>query len=124
MRETWVQSLGWEDLLEKGKSTQLQHPGLESSMDCIVHGVPKSQTRLSKFNLRRELSIERQHRLELVRAVHARPAESETWGRESAAWCWCSNLRTAGLRAAEMEADCGHLCGPITGTDLPLKHYI
>ena len=22
MRETWVQSLGWEDLLEKGKATQ------------------------------------------------------------------------------------------------------
>ena len=30
MRETWVQSLGWEDPLEKGKATQLQYSGLES----------------------------------------------------------------------------------------------
>ena len=29
MRETWVQSLGWEDSLEKEKAT-----GLENSMDC------------------------------------------------------------------------------------------
>ena len=35
MQETWVQSLGWEDLLEKGKSTHLQDSGLENSMDCI-----------------------------------------------------------------------------------------
>ena len=38
MWETWVRSLGWEDPLEKGK------PTLENSMDCIVHGVAKSQT--------------------------------------------------------------------------------
>ena len=37
MRETWVQSLGWEDPLEKGYL--LQYSGLESSMDWIVHGV-------------------------------------------------------------------------------------
>ena len=40
MQETWVQSLGWEDPLEKGN-------GLENSMDCIVHGVAKSWTQLS-----------------------------------------------------------------------------
>ena len=44
MRETWVQFLGWDDLLEKG-SYSLQYSGLENSMDCIVHGVAKSQTR-------------------------------------------------------------------------------
>ena len=38
MRETWVQSRGWEDPLEKGKATQLQYSGLENSMDCIIHG--------------------------------------------------------------------------------------
>ena len=42
--ETWVRSLGWEDALEKGYS------GLEKSMDCTVHGVEKSQTRLSDFH--------------------------------------------------------------------------
>ena len=43
MRETWVQSLGWEDLLEKGIP-------LGNSVDCIVHGVAKRWTRLSKFH--------------------------------------------------------------------------
>ena len=43
IQETWVSSLGWEDPLEKGN-------GLENSMDCIVHGVTKSWTRLSDFH--------------------------------------------------------------------------
>ena len=42
-RETWVQSLGWEDPME-GKGYPLQYSGLENFMDCIVHGVTKSQT--------------------------------------------------------------------------------
>ena len=33
----------------EGKGYSLQHSGLESSMDCIVHGVTKSQARLSDF---------------------------------------------------------------------------
>ena len=33
----------------EGKGYPLQCSGLENSMDCIVHGVPKSQTRLSDF---------------------------------------------------------------------------
>ena len=37
MQETWVLSLCWEDPLEK-------YSGLESSTDCIVHRVTKSQT--------------------------------------------------------------------------------
>ena len=32
------------------KGYPLQYSGLESSMDCIVHGVTKSQTRLSNFH--------------------------------------------------------------------------
>ena len=47
VRETWAQSLGWEDPLGKGNSYPLQCSGLENSMNCIVHGVAKSQTRLS-----------------------------------------------------------------------------
>ena len=57
MRETWVPSLGWEDPLEKGKypgrlgySRIFQYPGLENSVDCIVHGAAKSQTGLSAFH--------------------------------------------------------------------------
>ena len=33
----------------KGKGYPLQYSGLENSMDCIVHGVTKSRTRLSNF---------------------------------------------------------------------------
>ena len=47
MRGTWVQSLGWEDALEKGKSYPLQYSGLENPMGCMVPGVTKSQTLLS-----------------------------------------------------------------------------
>ena len=32
-----------------GNSYPLQYSGLENSMDCIVHGVAKSQTQLSNF---------------------------------------------------------------------------
>ena len=49
MQETWVQSLSWEDPLEKETSYPLQHSCLENSMDrgswwATVHGVTKSQT--------------------------------------------------------------------------------
>ena len=33
----------------EGNSYLLQYSGLENSMDCIVHGVTKSQTQLSNF---------------------------------------------------------------------------
>ena len=42
MQETWVQSLDWEDPLEKEKAYPFQYSGLENSMDCIIHGVAKS----------------------------------------------------------------------------------
>ena len=45
--ETWVQSLGLEDPLKKGKATHSQYPDLENSTDSIIHGVTKNQTRLS-----------------------------------------------------------------------------
>ena len=50
MQETWVRSLGWEDPPGEGKGSPLQYSGLENSMDCIVHGVAKSWTRLSDFH--------------------------------------------------------------------------
>ena len=34
----------------EGKGCPLQDSGLENSMDCIVHGVAKSWTRLSDFH--------------------------------------------------------------------------
>ena len=47
MQETWVQSLGLEDLLVKGKSIR------SSILACRipwVHGVAKSQSRLSELH--------------------------------------------------------------------------
>ena len=44
MQETWVRSLGWKDPLEKGTGYPLQCPGLENSMDGVVHGATKSRT--------------------------------------------------------------------------------
>ena len=44
MRETWVQSLGWEDSPGEEKGYPLQYSGLENSMDYAVHGVAKTRT--------------------------------------------------------------------------------
>ena len=46
MRDAWVQSLGWEDPLGKGKANPFQYSGLENSKGCIVLRVAKSQTQL------------------------------------------------------------------------------
>ena len=34
----------------EGKGDQLQYSGLENSVDCILHGVPKTWTQLSDFH--------------------------------------------------------------------------
>ena len=46
MQETWVQSLGWEDPLEKGKAT---HSSI-LAWRILVHGVTKIWTQLSDFH--------------------------------------------------------------------------
>ena len=38
MWETWVQPLGWEDPLEKGRAYPLQYSALENSMDYSIWG--------------------------------------------------------------------------------------
>ena len=52
MQETWVQALSWEDPLEKGMATHFSILAWRIPMDkgawhVTVHGVAKSQTRLS-----------------------------------------------------------------------------
>ena len=42
---------------EEGKGYPLQYSGPENSMDCIVHGLAKSQTRLSNFHFHSHLKI-------------------------------------------------------------------
>ena len=41
----------------EGKGCRLQYSGLENSMDCVVHGVTKSQTRLSDFQFQVALVV-------------------------------------------------------------------
>ena len=54
MWETWIWSLASIPVLGRspgeGKGYPLQYSSLENSMGCIVHGVPKSWTRLSHFH--------------------------------------------------------------------------
>ena len=54
----------------EGNGFPLQYSGLENSMDCIVHGVPNTQTRLSDFHFGASL---------LAQLVKNPPAIWETW---------------------------------------------
>ena len=52
MQEIWVQSLGWEDPLEEGITTHSnilaqRIPTDRGAWQATVHGVAKSQTKLS-----------------------------------------------------------------------------
>ena len=52
MRDSWVQSLDWEDPLEEGTTTHSSTLAWRIPIDrgawqAIVHGVTKSQTQLS-----------------------------------------------------------------------------
>ena len=49
-QETWVQSLGQEDPLEKGMATHSSILAWRIPRTVLVHGVTKSQTRLSNFH--------------------------------------------------------------------------
>ena len=53
MRETWVQSLGWEDPLEKGTATHSSILAWRTPWTLLVHGVTKNRTQLSSFHFHR-----------------------------------------------------------------------
>ena len=61
MRETWVLSLGWKDPPGEGNGYPLQYSGLENSLDCIVHAVPKNWTRLSNFQSNNKMATCSRH---------------------------------------------------------------
>ena len=51
MWKTWIGKVpGLGRSPGEGNGYPLQYSGLENSMDCIVHGVARSQTRLSDFH--------------------------------------------------------------------------
>ena len=54
MQETWVQSLGWEEPLEKGKATLSSILAWRVPWTVIIHGVANSWTRLSDFHFHLE----------------------------------------------------------------------
>ena len=56
MRKTWVQSLGWEDPLEKGKATYSNILAWRIPW-TTVHGIAKSWTQLSDLHFQREQYI-------------------------------------------------------------------
>ena len=56
MQETWVQSLGWEDLLKWGNVTHSSMPIWRIPW-TVVHEVAKSQTGLSNFHFHHSLTI-------------------------------------------------------------------
>ena len=81
---------------EEGKGYTRQYSGLENSMDCIVHGVTKSRTRLSNFHLIVDLASQ------VVLVVKNLPASSghagdsgsiSGWGRSlGEGMATCSNI--------------------------------
>ena len=70
----------------EGKGYPLQYSGLEISMDCIVHGITKSQTQLSDFDF---ISLHTMYECEswiIKKAEYQRIDAFELW-------CWRRLLR-------------------------------
>ena len=65
----------------EGKGSPLQYSGLENSKDYIVHGVTKSQTRLSDFHSLKRLSINNEKTSLVTQMIKNPPAMRETWAR-------------------------------------------
>ena len=64
MRENWVQFLGWEDPLEEGRTTHSSILAWRISMErgtqwATVHGVAKSQTRMSTLTQTHRTHLQR-----------------------------------------------------------------
>ena len=65
----------------EGKGYPLQYTGLENCMDCIVHGVAKSCTRLSDFHsLTHEILVSREEEKRIL-AEQATYSKSQRWER-------------------------------------------
>ena len=62
----------------EGKGYPLQYSGLENSMDCIVHGVAKSWTRLDDFHFHNDVHILLSRTCEYVR-VRGKGNEGCRW---------------------------------------------
>jgi len=66
-----------KNFLSYRKSYPLQYSGLENSMDCVVQGVAKSQTRLSDFHFRASLVAQSVKNLPVVQETRVRSLGQE-----------------------------------------------
>ena len=73
MRETWVQSWGWEDPLEKGKTYSLQYCSLENSMDSPWGRKESDTTEQLSLSGGKHISIVRLVREYFLKAVLVSP---------------------------------------------------
>ena len=105
MQETWVQSLDWEDPLEKGKYSGegriLQYSGLENFIDCVVHGVTKNGIRLSNFHFSFSYSLSILSFLLLNSFCSLSPSSFLSYFITS----WFLPTRKVGHQALEVEQD-------------------
>ena len=76
MWEIWVQSLGWEDLLEKGKTTHSSILAWRIPW-TTVHGVAKSWTRLSNFHFHFHMTLQ-SHSWACIWRIYAESIWSES----------------------------------------------
>ena len=125
MQETWLRSLGWEGTLEKGKAT---HSGILSWKIPIdrgpwwatVHGVAKSQTRLSDYA---------QHvtPLFLLWGLHWVLEMSEMCGSlwQGALW-WVRKSRGVPVMVPLNKPRCGHFLAlwPWASHTVPEPHFL
>ena len=79
MRETWVQSRGWEDPLEKGKAYPLQYCGLENSMDSPWGRKESDTTEQLSLSGGKHISIVRLVREYFLKEVTSIPSLEMKW---------------------------------------------
>ena len=78
MWETQVWSPGWKDPPGEGKGFLLQYSGLENSMDCTVHRVAKTWTRLSDFHFQL-IDFRQRYENDFMRKEKEFSSTNDTW---------------------------------------------
>ena len=79
VRETWVQSLGWEDPLEKERAYPLQYSGLENSMDSPWGRKESDTTEQLSLSGGKHISIVRLVREYFLKKVSSIPSLEMKW---------------------------------------------
>ena len=105
-----------------GKGYPLQYSGLENSMDCVVHGVAKSRTRVSNFHFILNFLIwnwsetsasqnglpSMKHFCETIRGWELSVSDWKTWQHT---WAQCNGLRNCIPGTGTMTRERGDIPG-------------